>query len=284
MTDTNAPALITTADLAARLGTPGLVVADATCFLPMQKRDARAEYAERHIPGAVFFDIDAISDHGSTLPHMLPTPAAFAGAVGALGIGNDSHVVVYDTNGIWSAPRAWWTLRVFGHGHVSVLDGGLPKWLAEGRPVDDGAVTPKPAAFTPRFDPAQVRDKRQVWDNIGSRAEQLIDARSAGRFRATDAEPWPGRRAGHVPGSFNLPFTELLAADGRTFRSTEEIRARYAAAGVDTAKPIVCSCGSGVTACVLALGLHLIGADRVAIYDGSWAEWGLPGDTPVEQG
>lgn len=284
MTDMTAPALISTAELAARLGQPGLVVADATCFLPMQKRDARAEYAARHIPGAVFFDIDAISDHGSTLPHMLPTPDAFAAAIGALGIGNDSHVVVYDTNGIWSAPRAWWTLRVFGANRVSVLDGGLPQWLAEGRPVDDGVVTPRPAAFTPSFDPTQVRDKRQVSDNIGASTEQLVDARSAGRFRATDPEPWPGRRAGHVPGSYNLPFTELLAADGRNFRPPDEIKARYAAAGIDIAKPIVCSCGSGVTACVLALGLHLIGVDRVAIYDGSWAEWGLPGDTPVEQG
>ena len=278
----NPQSLVSTAWLAARLGEPALVVVDATYFLPMQGRDARQEYEQRHIPGAVFFDIDAIADKASPLPHMLPDARAFAAAVGGLGIGNDSRIVVYDAHGMMSAARAWWTLRVFGHQAVALLDGGLPKWLAEGRPIEAGAARPAPRAYVARLDPSQVRDKAAIRANITAKREQVVDARAAGRFAGTEPEVWPGRRPGHIPGSLNLPFTDLLEAQSRTFLPPEAIAARFRAAGADLARPVVASCGSGVTAAVLAFALHLIGHREVALYDGSWAEWGLPGDTPVE--
>ncbi|MFO1059152.1 MAG: 3-mercaptopyruvate sulfurtransferase [Dongiaceae bacterium] len=274
--------LISTEALAARLGAPGLVVLDATYFLPAQKRDARAEFAERHIPGAAFFDVDGISDRGSTLPHMLPDAATFAAAVGALGVGNDSEVVVYDAHGLMSAARAWWMFRAFGHDRVALLDGGLPKWLAEGRPVESGAARAQPRSFAARLDAGRVRDKAALLANLKSRREQVIDARAAGRFNGTEPEVWPGRRPGHIPGASNLPFTDLLDPRDKTLLPADALAARFAAAGAAPGRPLVVSCGSGVTAAVLALGLHLIGRDDVALYDGSWAEWGLPGDTPVE--
>ena len=278
----NPQSLVSTAALAERLGRPNLAIVDATYFLPMQGRHARAEYEQRHIPGAVFFDIDAIADKTSPLPHMLPVAATFAAAVGELGIGNDSRIVVYDAHGMMSAARAWWSFRVFGHDDVAVLDGGLPKWLAEGRPVESGAVRPARRSFAARFDPAQVRDKAAIRANIRDRREQVVDARAAGRFSGREPEVWPGRRPGHIPGSLNLPFTDLLDPQSKTFLPAEAIAERFRAAGTDLARPVVTSCGSGVTAAVLAFALHLIGHRPVALYDGSWAEWGLPGDTPVE--
>ena len=278
----NPKSLVSTAALAEQLGEPNLAIVDATYFLPAQGRNARAEYEQKHIPGAVFFDIDAIADKANPLPHMLPDPATFAAAVGALGIGNDSRVIVYDAHGMMSAARAWWSFRVFGHDDVAVLDGGLPKWVAEGRPVESGVVRPAVRSFSARFDPSQVRDKAAIRANIRDRREQVVDARAAGRFSGREPEVWPGRRPGHIPGSLNVPFTDLLDPQSKTFLPAEAIAERFRAAGTDLARPVVTSCGSGVTAAVLAFALHLIGHRPVALYDGSWAEWGLPGDTPVE--
>jgi thiosulfate/3-mercaptopyruvate sulfurtransferase len=277
-------ALVSTEWLAAHLNDPHVRVLDASYHLPHLKRDARAEYAAAHIPGAIFFDVDGISDHSSSLPHMLPKEANFAAAVGALGIGNDDFVVAYDSYGLMSAARAWWMLRAFGHDRVAVLDGGLPKWRREGRPVDDRAVTPQPKSFAARFRPELVRSKDAVLANLKSHAAQVLDARSAGRFRGTDPEPRAGLRGGRIPGSCNLPYNLLVDKESLTVLPAPVLEAKFSEAGIDPAKPVITSCGSGVTACVLALGLYLIGAEKVAVYDGSWSEWGLPGETPVETG
>ena len=274
-------ALVSTDWLQEHLGAPDLRIVDATLYLPMQKKNARAEYDERHIPGAVFFDVDEISDTSVDLPHMLPPADKFASRMKKLGIGDGARIVVYDGNGGLGAPRVWWTFRIFGAGDVAVLDGGVMKWLAEGRPVEDTPPTLRERHFTPRLDHTMVRSKRQMLENLKTHREQVLDARAAGRFNATEPELWPGRRAGHIPGSLNLPYNQLLRPDG-TFLPVDQLRAKYAAAGVDPKKPVVTTCGSGITACVLALGLELIGHRDVAVYDGSWAEWGLPGETPVE--
>jgi thiosulfate/3-mercaptopyruvate sulfurtransferase len=279
------PSLVSTAWLADRLGKPGIAVLDATYHLPNVARDARAEYARGHIPGALFFDVDGISDPNSDLPHMLPTPADFARAVEALGIGDDDYVVAYDTYGLMSAARPWWMFRAFGHDKVSVLDGGLAKWKREGRPLTGEAAKPASGKrFTARFHPDLVRSKDQLLVNLKTRGEQVLDARAAGRFQGTAPEPRQGLRSGHIPGSRNLPFNSLLDSADQTMLPPEKLKPLFAQAGIDPAKPVVTSCGSGVTACVLALGLERIGAKKVAIYDGSWSEWGLPGDTPVEKG
>jgi thiosulfate/3-mercaptopyruvate sulfurtransferase len=272
--------LVSTEWLARNLTLPDLRIVDATYYLPMQNKNAKAEYLERHIPGAIFFDIDDISDTTSTLPHMLPPPEKFASRVRRLGIGDGNRIVVYDAQGMMSAARVWWMFRIFGAREVAILDGGLPKWLAEGRPVDDGQVLLQERHFTARLDNTQVRNKDQVARNIDSKREQVLDARTAGRFHATEPEIWPGRRSGHIPGAHNLPYGQLLKPD-MTFKDADTMRALYEGAGIDLKKPVVTSCGSGITACVLAFGLHLIGHRDVAVYDGSWAEWGLPGDTPV---
>ena len=273
--------LVTTEWLAKELGTPDLRVLDGTWHMPQLKRDPRAEFTQAHIPGAVFFDIDAIADHATSLPHMLPDAATFARAVGALGIGSGDRVVVYDVRGVISAARVWWTFRAFGHDAVAVLDGGLRKWRAEGRPVESGTPAPAARAFkaTPR--PELVRDLDTVRANIASRAAQVLDARSAGRFAGTEPEPRAGLRGGHIPGSLNLPYDSLYRADG-TLQSPEELRAALQGAGIDLARPVVTTCGSGVTASVLALALYLVGRRDVAVYDGSWSEWGGRPDTPVE--
>jgi len=275
------PTVVTTEWLAKELGAPDLRVLDGTWHMPQLRRDARAEFAQGHIPGAVFFDIDVIADPTTTLPHMLPTAEAFAAAVGDLGVGSGDRVVVYDTRGVVSAARVWWTFRVFGHDSVAVLDGGLRAWKAEGRPLETGAPTPPRREFHARRRPELVRDLDAMRRNLATRAEQVLDARSRGRFAGTEPEPRPGLRGGHIPGSLNLPYETLYRPDG-TLLPPEGLRAAIEAAGVDLGKPITTSCGSGVTASVLALALHLAGAPRVAVYDGSWTEWASQHDTPVE--
>jgi thiosulfate/3-mercaptopyruvate sulfurtransferase len=232
----------------------------------------------------VFFDIDEIADGTSPLPHMLPPPEKFSSRVRKLGLGDGVRIVVYDQRGLFSAARVWWTFRAFGHGDVAVLDGGLPKWLSEGRPVEDSTVSPGERHFTARMDSFKVRDKAQLTANLSSGREQVLDARSRGRFEGRDPEPRESLRSGHIPGSLNLPFTDLLDRQTQTLLPPEALAARFAAAGIDMARPVVTTCGSGVTAAVLALGLHIVGHKDVAVYDGSWAEWGLPGDTPVATG
>ena len=278
----NVGPLVTTDWLAANLGRRTVRPVDGSWHMPQLKRNARAEFARAHIPGAAFFDIDAIADTASPLPHMLPNARKFAESVGALGIGDRDVVVVYDTRGVISAARVWWTFRAFGHARVTVLDGGLPKWQAEGRPVETGVPAPKPRRFTARLHRSLVRDLAQMRANLASRREQVLDARSHGRFIGTEPEPRPGLRGGHIPGSLNLSYDQLYRKDG-TLLPPDDLQRRFEAAGLDPAKPVVTTCGSGVTAAVLALGLHLLGHEKVAVYDGSWTEWGGRNDTPLER-
>jgi thiosulfate/3-mercaptopyruvate sulfurtransferase len=273
--------LVTTEWLAKHLRDADLRVLDGSWHMPQAKRDPRAEFLESHIPGAVFFDIDGIADHGTSLPHMLPGEREFADAVGALGVGDGDRVVVYDSRGVASAARVWWTFRAFGHDAVAVLDGGVPRWRAEGRPLEHGPATPPRRAFTARRQPALVRDLAAMRANLTTGDEQVLDARSAGRFRATEPEPRPGLRGGHIPRSRNLPYETLYRPDG-TLLPPEGLRQAFAASGVDLQRPVVTTCGSGVTASVLALALHRLGHRQVAVYDGSWSEWGGRADTPIE--
>jgi thiosulfate/3-mercaptopyruvate sulfurtransferase len=277
-------ALVSTAWLAAHVDEPDLRLLDGSFKLPGVAPTAVDDYRARHIPGAMFFDIDAIADHDSALPHMLPGAMEFGAAMSQLGIGAGDRVVIYDAAGVVSATRAWWMLRIFGHDRIAVLDGGLPKWLAEGRPVTNVVPTPGRRGFRVRFRPELVRKKAQLLANLESQAEQVLDARTLERFEGQVTEPWPGRRSGRIPGSLNLPYSLLSNAADKTVAPRAELERRFAAAGVVADKPVITSCGSGVTACVLAFGLYLTGRDDVAVYDGSWAEWGLPGDTPVATG
>ena len=272
---------VTTEWLAKHLDAPDVRVVDGTWHMPQAKRDARAEFEAAHIPGAVFFDIDAIADRATSLPHMLPSAAQFAASVGELGISNGHRIVVYDVRGVVSAARVWWTFRAFGHDDVAVLDGGLRKWRAEGRPVESGGAAPAHVAFTARLRPELVRDVEAMRANVARRTVQVLDARSAGRFAGTEPEPRAGLRGGHIPGSLSLPYETLYRPDG-TLKPSNELREAVTAAGVDLDRPVVTTCGSGVTASVLALALYLIGRRDVAVYDGSWSEWGSRSDTPVE--
>jgi thiosulfate/3-mercaptopyruvate sulfurtransferase len=277
-------ALVGTDWLAAHLADPHVRIADASFKLPGVTPTARQDYDQGHIPGAVFFDIDDIAEPGTSLPHMIPSADLFARKIAALGIGDGDRVVVYDSAGLSSAGRGWWMLRLFGHHDVAVLDGGLPKWRAQGRPLDTAVPSPPQRRFAARFDTALVRDKTALLDNLATHREQVVDARAAGRFDGTAPEARPGLRGGHIPGSRNVPYEYLTDPRTRQLKSAEELTRLFRDAGVALDRPIVTSCGSGVTACALAFGLHLIGHPDAAVYDGSWSEWGLPGDTPIETG
>jgi len=268
--------------LASELEAPDIVILDASWHMPSEGRDARAEYLEEHIPGAMFFDIDEIADTNSPLPHMLPSPEKFSSRMRSMGIGDGSRIVIYDSSGMFSAARVWWTFRVMGFDDVSVLNGGLPKWKQEGRPLESGEPRPRSTRhFTSRRNADLIRDVYDMKAIIKDRSADIIDARSAERFAGRAPEPRPGVRPGHIPGSLNLPYGKLLNADG-TLKSKPEIEKLFARAGVDLSKPIVASCGSGITASILALALAEIGHRRTAVYDGSWSEWGADQSLPVE--
>lgn len=273
--------LVSTEWLAAHLD--DVKVLDASWYMPEDERNPAAEFEAAHIPGAVFFDIDGISDPSTELPHMMPSPDAFVRDAGALGIGDGVQVIVYDGAGLFSAPRVWWMLRAMGHEKVAVLDGGLPKWKREGRALESGPAKPTAALLTATPKPAIMRDFAGVKDTLAKNSAQVVDARSASRFTGAEAEPRPGLKSGHMPGAKNVPWRQMVAADG-TLKPDPELRAAFAAAGVDPARPVVTTCGSGISAAILMLGLEKIGAADVALYDGSWAEWGGRPDAAVATG
>lgn len=269
--------------LAERLGRPDVQILDGSWFLPAENRSGHAEYLEAHIPGAVFFDIDANADRAVDLPHMLPSPEAFAAMAGRLGLSRDATIVAYDSFGVRAAARVWWTLRAMGFPNVRVLDGGLKAWRAAGLPLESGEVTPAPTTLAPLYDTELVRNLADVQAILGASSAQMVDARGAARFRGEAPEPRAGLKSGHMPGARNVPFDTLLTAEG-TLKPAAEIEALFKAASVDLDQPIVTTCGSGVTASVLALGLARIGRERIPVYDGSWSEWGgLPG-VPIVTG
>lgn len=275
--------LVSTAWLAERLGSEDIRLIDATWFMPGEGQAGAEAYAAGHIPGAVFFDIDAISDHATDLPHMLPPPDAFAEGAGALGLRRDLVQVVYDGQGIFSAPRVWWTLRTMGFPEVFVLDGGLPKWRAEGRPIERLVPLVIPTTIEPAFDPSLVRDLDAVRAVTDRHDAQIVDARAGPRFRGEVPEPRAGLRSGHMPGARNVPWNGLINPGG-AMKSADDIGAAFRAAGVDLDGPIVTTCGSGVSAALLALALARLGREDVAVYDGSWTEWAGRADTPVLTG
>jgi thiosulfate/3-mercaptopyruvate sulfurtransferase len=274
---------LSTAWLAAHLEEPDLVVIDASWFMPGTPRDARAEHAERHIPGAVFFDIDEVSDHANPLPHMLASPADFAVHARRLGVEPTSRVVVYDSHGLFSAPRVWWNFRAMGHENVFVLDGGLPKWIAEGHPVEAGWPQRAHTEFKAHFNAALVRDLEHVRAALAGDVAQLVDARPAARFTGEAAESRAGLRSGHMPGARNVPSASVVTPEG-LLADADVLERVFADAGVDLGRPIVTTCGSGVSAAILSLALARLGRLEVPVYDGSWAEWGGLADTPVVTG
>ncbi len=275
-------AIVSTEWLAGHLHDADLIVFDATKYLPTDGKDGEAEFLLAHIPGARFFDIDVIADPDTDLPHMVPTPGRFAKEMAARGVSNASMVVFYDQKGLASASRGWWMMGLFGHDRAAVLDGGLPKWRAAGHAVESGAPAPAtPAVFRPDLRAGRLRGIGDMLANVESNAALVLDARAAGRFTAQLPEPRPGMRSGHIPGSRNLPYGELLAAD-QTLLPPERLRARLEEAGVDGSRPVITSCGSGVTATIITLAMVRAGFEPGAVYDGSWTEWGGRADTPVE--
>ena len=285
--DTPAPSptsrwLVSTDWLAEHLRDGNLVVVDGSYFLPTEQRDAHAEFRSGHIPGAVFFDIEAISDHSTDLPHMLPGTTHFSEAVGALGIGDGDTVVAYDSAGLYSAARVWWTFRIFGAKQVFILDGGLPKWKAEGRPLETGDAKHAPKIFNAEMNVGAVAMLADVRMALTDDSAQVVDARSAERFRGEAPEPRSGLRSGHIPGSFNVPYSQLVKSGRLVPRA--RIETAFTEAGVDLDKPIITSCGSGVTAAILTLALESIGREPKGLFDGSWAEWGSRPDLAIERG
>ncbi len=284
MPNTANPAIVETEWLADHLGTPGLVVFDGTWHLPTSGRDAKAEYLTEHIPGALFFDIDDLVDEKSQLPHMLPSTIKFASRMKKIGVGDGMKFIVYDTLGLFSAARVWWTFRAMGHKDVAVLNGGLKKWKAEGRALEDMVPVARTARhFSPLQNSELIRDLDDMKSYAASKSMQVADARPAGRFEGKDPEPRPGLRQGHIPGSKNIPSSAVVNADG-TLKSKDELIAIFKAAGIDPLKPVVTTCGSGVTASILALALAVIGQSNAPVYDGAWAEWGQDNGLPIETG
>lgn len=268
--------------LAEHLGAPDLAIIDGSFFMPAENRDAKEEFRASHIPGAVFFDIDAIADHSTNLPHMLPSPKDFAEAVGKLGLGDGMRFIVYDSSSLVGAARVWWTLRLYGAKNVKILEGGFQHWRGEGRPLQSGWPEPAPRVFTPNFDASAVAAAKDVLSASETGSAQIVDARSAARFTGEAPEPRPGLRSGHIPESSNVPWS-LVAAEGR-IKSPETIEAAFTQAGVDLTRPVITTCGSGVTASILLLALETIGKKDIRLYDGSWSEWGGNPDLPVATG
>jgi thiosulfate/3-mercaptopyruvate sulfurtransferase len=275
--------LVSTEWLERELGAPDLKIIDATTFLPGSGRDGRAEFEQEHIPGAVFLDIEDVSDSDSPFPHMMPAEAKFASRMQSLGARDGARFVVYDNSPLHSAARVWWMLKTFGAHYVALLDGGFQKWKAEGRPVEHGREHHRHGHFTAFLDEAAVVDKAQVLELVGAGTHELVDARPAARFAGTDPEPRAGLASGHIPGARSLPQSELFNPDN-SWKQGDALRAAFEAAGVDLSKPMVTSCGSGVTAAVLLFGAHLLGKDDVRLYDGSWSEWGADPEMPKQTG
>jgi len=276
--------IVETEWLETHLSSPDLVILDGSWHLPTANRDAKAEYLVEHIPGALFFDIDDLSDEKTNLPHMLPATVKFSSRMKKMGIGDGARIVVYDTSGIFSAARVWWTFRAMGHRDVAVLNGGLRKWKAEGRPTEDGPAAKRSERhYTPLQNTEIIRDLEEMKALIKKSGAQIVDARPAGRFEGRDAEPRAGLRKGHIPGSRNIPSQNLLTPDG-TLKPAEDLAALFKAANIDVTRPVVTTCGSGVTASMLALALAVLGQTNAAVYDGSWAEWGADNSLPIETG